>query len=434
MVSVKETINKIAHSTLFKDSFWAVFGNGIGNGLLLLSGIIIARLLGKDVYGEYGLVKTTMFFMASFASLGLNYTSTKYIAESLVKNKALVKSHAQDALSITLVSSFVVATLLFVFAPNLALFLNDTDLKVAFQLLGCLIVLRTLSYTLAAILSGFGAFKTLARNNIISGVIMLTTCYPLTYYWGLAGAFGTLILFQLYNFISNYVSYRRQCSNLSQQKRERRKKDMILFSLPVAFQEISYTVCHWGGVLLITKLSTIGELGIYSATAQWNAVILFIPSMLSNVILSHLSGAKNKEQHVRIIKIVLFVNFICALIPFVIIYSLANIIVSFYGPTFVGMTSVLRVVTLSTVFICCAKVFYSEFISSGRTWMAFGARCVQDVSQIGLAYLLIKYCSNPASLSYAIAAVTASVLYMIALIILYKMNNNPVRKLETQKI
>ena len=48
---IKQKIN----SKLFRDSFWAVFGNGIGNALMLLSGIIIARLLGKDLYGEYGI-------------------------------------------------------------------------------------------------------------------------------------------------------------------------------------------------------------------------------------------------------------------------------------------------------------------------------------------------------------------------------------------
>ena len=53
---IKSTIHSIFKSNFFKDSSWAVFGNGIGYGLMLLSGIIIARMLGKDLYGEYGFV------------------------------------------------------------------------------------------------------------------------------------------------------------------------------------------------------------------------------------------------------------------------------------------------------------------------------------------------------------------------------------------
>ena len=67
---------RIKKSQLFKDSFWAISGNGISYGLLLLGGIFIARFLGKDLYGEYGVIKTTMFNIASIATFGLNFTST----------------------------------------------------------------------------------------------------------------------------------------------------------------------------------------------------------------------------------------------------------------------------------------------------------------------------------------------------------------------
>ena len=46
-------IQSIKSNNLFKDSLWAVMGNGIGNFLMLFSGILIAKFLGKDLYGEY---------------------------------------------------------------------------------------------------------------------------------------------------------------------------------------------------------------------------------------------------------------------------------------------------------------------------------------------------------------------------------------------
>ena len=62
-------ITRIKDSSLFKDSFWAVFGNGLGNFFLLFAGILIARSLGKDVYGAYGLSKAIMFQVAVFSTL-----------------------------------------------------------------------------------------------------------------------------------------------------------------------------------------------------------------------------------------------------------------------------------------------------------------------------------------------------------------------------
>ena len=77
MIDLPSLYQKIKTNKLAKDSFWSIFGNGLGNLLLLIAGIIIARFLGKDLYGEYGIVKTTMFYIAAFSTFGLGYTSTK---------------------------------------------------------------------------------------------------------------------------------------------------------------------------------------------------------------------------------------------------------------------------------------------------------------------------------------------------------------------
>lgn len=413
-----EIISRLKNSRLFKDSFWAVYGNGLGYGMLLLSGIIIARLLGKDDYGEYGLVKTTMFLMASFTAFGLNITSTKYIAEAIRENITLVRSYARDALTITTTSSIVAAIVLCIFAAPLSKFLNEPALESAFQVLGVLIIIRSLIYTLSAILSGFGAFKVLAKNNVICGIIMLVSCYPLTYYYGITGAFISLTLSQLYNAAALYISYLHLCKTLPPQTRISAKKKMIFFSFPVALQEISQIITQWGGILLITKLSTLGELGIYSAASQWNAIILFIPNMLINVVISHLSSANTVETHHNIMKRALLLNIACSAIPFFFICILSDWISSFYGESFTGMSSVLKVLLLSPIFACCSKVLYAELISRGKTWHLFIARCSIDLFMLVFAYVLISNRSNSqAALLYSVSAVSAAVLYFIVLLV-----------------
>ena len=42
---------------LIKDSLWSIFGSVIGKGSAFISGIFIARLLGKISYGEYSMLK-----------------------------------------------------------------------------------------------------------------------------------------------------------------------------------------------------------------------------------------------------------------------------------------------------------------------------------------------------------------------------------------
>lgn len=367
MIMNVSILYRIKKSQLFKDSFWAISGNGISYGLLLLGGIFIARFLGKDLYGEYGVIKTTMFNIASVATFGLNFTSTKYIAEFKQYDQSRLKAICQGALSITLITGVILAILLFFCAQTLAIYLDEPRLKLAFQVLGIIIVLKALVTTQSGILAGFGEFKIIAKNSMWSGVVFFLMCIPMAYFGGLQGALGALLFSQAFNCCINYVSSHSIMKKLPEQHSCNFAKELFSFSLPIALQEISINICNLGGVFLITKLSSLGELGIYSATSQWEIFITFIPVLLSNVILSHLSNSTNDRiRHTRTMKIMLLVNFVCTLIPFVTVYCLSRWIVSWYGATFTGMASVLNVVILAAIFNCCSNVFRAEFISIGK--------------------------------------------------------------------
>lgn len=172
-------MKKFRYSPLFKDSFWAVSGNGIGNFLMLLSGILIARFLGKDLYGEYGMVKSTMFLMALFATFGLGDTSTKYIAEYLQKDAAQIRNIINASLRIVAFFSGGMCLLLFVSAESLAEFVKVPHMAVAFRFLGVIIIFRALNTVGAGLLGGFKDYRRLGINNVIAGVCMISLAVPL---------------------------------------------------------------------------------------------------------------------------------------------------------------------------------------------------------------------------------------------------------------
>ena len=116
LLYISKLKQKVIHSKFIQDSSWAIFGNGFGYALLLLAGIIIARLLGKDLYGEYGFIKTTMFQFAAFSTLGLGYTSTKFVAEYRAKDPTKIRGIIASSINITIIVSCIIALALFIFA------------------------------------------------------------------------------------------------------------------------------------------------------------------------------------------------------------------------------------------------------------------------------------------------------------------------------
>ena len=416
-------LRKITDSALARDSFWAVVGNGLGNAFLLLAGIFIARLLGKDLYGEYGVVKTTMMYSATFATFGLGITSTKFLSEYLQQRRQYALAIMRDSLRVTFVFSLLIAILIFLSAPYLSAYLHHPSLSLAFRMLSGIIVFKALVTTQQGILAGLHAFRAAGINNILAGMSMLLMSVPLTYWWGLRGALGALMASQVIACILNYVSIRRCRLSLISEPQENCSfvRELVSFSFPIALQESSFTVCSWLGIMLLTRYATVGDVGIFTASLQWNVIIMMIPTLLSNVVLAHLSGTThNQETHQTTMRRMLLVNVVCAVLPFVVIYPLSGYISQLYGSEFDTMTSVLRILLLDALLFSVTTVFKSEYIAQGHNWLLFTVRAVKDVLLVVLAYFLLTgSLSLPGAVCYATAYIASSVLYLLLIVGIY---------------
>ena len=200
------------------------------------------------------------------------------------------------------------------------------------------------------------------------------------------------------------------------------KKELIFFSFPVALQESSFTICNWAAIMMLTKYSSLGEVGLYTASAQWNSIITMIPGLLVNVVLSYLSGSVNaKRQHEKTLKLMLCINFATTIFPFVIVYILANYIASFYGESFGEMSSVLRVLTFSTILEACSSVYKSELLALGKTWLLFSIRFVRDLILVLSVFMLLNYTDGyNGAIMYSWAVVIMSTIFFLVLFLIYK--------------
>ena len=411
-MNLNEVKSRLKTSKLFKDSFWAMFGNGLGNCFLLVAGIIIARVLGKDLYGEYGMVKTTMFHIGYFATLGLGFTSTKFIADAVQQAKGYLRSTIKVTLLTTLLFSLVLCLLLFIFSRSIANWIEEPSVAPAFKALGIIIVFRALSVTSIGILAGFKDFKQTGINSIISGLVLLVSAFPLASLWGLNGAFLALAMSQGINALFNLFFVVKRYGSVEGE--EKIGKDIFLFTFPVSIQELSYMISTWGGTMVLTKYASLGEVGLWSAASQWNAIILFIPSLLANVVLSYLSGlSSQRESHDRMLKKMLGINFTCSFLPFIIVFVLADFISSFYGATFVDLKPILRVLILSTIFVCLSNVYQSNLLSEGKNWLLLFARVIRDALLLSLLWVVLRRGVVHAALAYSWIYVAVYFVYFI---------------------
>ena len=426
---------RLKKSSIVKDSFWAVFGNGIGYLLLLVSGIIIARYLGKDLYGEYGMVKSTMFMAALFATFGLGDTSTKFVAQSVSTNISNVRNIVKASFLIVFLFSGLLCALLIIFADPLAEYIGHSQLATSFQFLGIIIIFRSLNTVGAGILGGLKKYKPLGINNIISGLIMILACAPGTKMYGLSGALGVLAFSQLALAILNISGVYHYVRQIKENSGKHFEKEILVFSFPFAMNEFIFSIVNWGISVLMAKYASMGQYGLYTAALQWNAVILFMPSLLGNVILSHLSTASvsDRNYHHFLIGRMLVINFLCTLLPLLIIVLFSSFIVSYYGPSFADMKSVLQITVLGTLFISMTRGFQSNLMSEGKKWEAFAIRSTYNLLQLLFTYIILRLTDGiNAAVNIAILTVVVNLLAFLLYGIVYLKDNIKERKKATE--
>ncbi len=407
------------------DSFWALFGNVIGKGLALAAGIIVARFLGKEIYGEYGIIRNTLMSIAIFSTFGLGYTATKYVAEYKNTNPEYLRALLSYARNVTLFVSGIMAVGLFFSAAYVAeRVLEAPHLSTPLKLVAVWVVFNAVTTTQIGVLAGFGAFKGMAKVNTIVGISTFLASLLFTYYWHLNGALAALLITQILNW---YLNFRLIGLHLPKQRNILKKetpllKEMLKFSLPVALQEALFSITAWLTSLLLIKLSTYGELGLYSAAMQWNAIILFVPGILRNVILSHLAEANKSEQrHNRVLKLTLLFNFIMTSIPFLIVYLFSGVIEGIYGETFVGLKDVLMIAILSTIFSSMSSVYVQAFMSKNMNWTAFTIKIFRSFGILIFGYILISSDNGLNGAKHlAVSTATISFVYLLMLAIIYK--------------
>ena len=136
-----ELVEKIHRNSLAKDAFWAMIGSVLGKGLSLLAGILVARFLGKELFGQYGIIKNTLVNVAVFSTLGLGYTGTRYISKCYHERQEDVFDIIKIIYRVSLCTSVIMAILVIIFSQQVAIFIKAPEMDGALRLTGIIVVL-----------------------------------------------------------------------------------------------------------------------------------------------------------------------------------------------------------------------------------------------------------------------------------------------------
>ncbi|MBN2715970.1 MAG: oligosaccharide flippase family protein [Deltaproteobacteria bacterium] len=406
---------------LLIDSFWALAGNTIGKGLALAASVVIARMLGKAGFGEFGIVKNSIIMIATFASFGLGYTATKMVAESRSHNDSMkIRQMVSMSLMLTIVFSTLAATLLFIFATPIAEhILQSPQLPGSLRIAAIWTVFNAVTVTQIGILSGFGEFKAMAKINAASGALTALFSLVGTYSLGLNGTLLGLILGQSVSCILNMILIKKHfhisTPNSTTPSKGETISSLLSFSLPIILQEATYSLSAWLTSIILVTYSTHSELGVYNAAYQWVALTLFVPGILRNVVLSHFSGAVDSNVEKILFRRVLLINGGAVVIPAVIIFLGAPYISTIYGDDYADLSQIVSLLIVVTVPLSLSNVYSQGFLSRNRNWQCFFIRLLRDVLLVALTMVFIVNFAFRGARAVSWSTVITSYTFLIAM-------------------
>jgi len=418
-MNIKGRINNILSSDLnkkiFSHSFWILLGNVISKLILLIATILMTRYIGKEEYGQFGILKSTILMFAMFAGLELGMTATKYISQYRLSNKPKVERIVGLSNLFAIVISLIVSSLVYLFSKEIAMQINAPNLFTEIQISSFILFFSSLNGIQNGILAGIEKFKEISINNAIAGILSSIGLVLASKYYGLYAvviAFGSnfVLLFFLNFFTLRKKFYSDFKVNIFSKKNLQELEVLWKFSLPAILAGLMVGPVTWiCSYLLVNQSNGYSQMANFDIANQWRNTIMFIPAALAQIVLPLLaSNLHNQSEYKAIFNKNLKINIYLGLFLVIVFVIISPIIVYFYGEKYHDALWPIIIMFITTGFITVNNVIGQAIASQGKMWLGFYVNLLWAIVLLISCYLLVVI--------FPMGAVGISVAYLISYI------------------
>lgn len=276
---------------------WSTVGMAAVRLTPLVTTIIISRSLGIEAVGQFAVIYGTLISAGMLAASGVSVMAVRNIAAELDRDPRLASRVAGLAMILAIACGLLLAGLFFLFSEPIARHvLAHPELAALLALVAPIILLNAIAQVMMALLSALQRFDTIARLNMVYGVVLIVSVPAALIRFGLDGAFVALGLVTLAQCVVMVPVLRRALAErgLAVQFRGALSEWRLItrFALPALIASIVFEPVQWICVAIIANApGGLTAVGVYYIAMQLETLLLFVPQIVVNVVLPMLSGA-----------------------------------------------------------------------------------------------------------------------------------------------
>lgn len=376
---------------------WSVIGSLFVQFSGLISSIAVARVIGKEDFGSYGFILTTIATTALIGGQGLSVAATKRVAEFKATNKEQAGCAIALSIVVSITLSLLMALLLFAAGSFFSRSLGVND-RLGFYLSysAPLVMTGTVSQVLLGILYGLEEFKIASFGQILVSMMRLLFVVGGAVGFGLVGCVLGLVVaesaFMIAQFVGLARSAKLQGINIRLGGFRKERSHLLRFALPTYISSLLLGPTNWiCQATLIAGKHGVADLAVFNACWQWRTAICFLPQKLQGVGLPKLCQYRAKND-IKTFYRFFIQNSTLAIASSVVVvlplFLLATPILQLYGTDFSDEVSIFYVTLVTSVLQVAARSQMQAIHAGGGGHFDLISSIIRSVTQLGCWYFL----------------------------------------------
>lgn len=337
-----------------------------------LSILIAARLLGKEQYGRFALVQSTVNTFIGVGALGLGITATKYVSEYRLSSPERVGRVLGLSCSVATVAAFAFAVAYLLACPFIV-----GEAYLGRVRIGAICVFFTAlnGYQLGA-LAGFENFRTIARVSATAALMNPAVTALLAHYFELAGALASLSLNSFVVWWVYHFAVKEECRRWNCTPTFRgilgESRCLLTMSAPASLSGIVASLATWISTLMLSNQPDgLDQLALWSAANSLRLMVMFIPLILVRVAMPRLNFLRVHTQEHRFIhafRVFVFTTACTSGGMGIFLALFSEQLLALFGKGFSDTGGVVHILLVSAVVEAVAGSLSQALVVQGRMW------------------------------------------------------------------
>lgn len=408
----------VLYARFMNAALWSVLSAVSSSGINLLAMMVLARILGKEQYGQLAVIQSTLVMAGVFAGIGLSSTAMRYVAELRQEAPARLGNLLYRLQAIT---AYVAAA----FTLLMALFSSELGSGVfGEEGIGHLLALAVISVFFVSldslykgILLGLEETKVFAIASVSGSMLTAPILIVGGIAFGLVGVACAISVGALLQCtISRYLTFKLfPAHQISIRKNADSAEWQVIkdFALPSFLSGLIYPLVYWlSNVLLVRTSLGFAEMALLGIAMQWYNAIMFLPNYAGRIVLPILTishAEKKKSEVVAVIKLGVLANLLVTIPVSLGVALLSNMIMTTYGPGFLEGGAVLALAALVAVIVVSIAPVGQYLAAVNRMWVGLMMNFAWAIVFLLSVISLVRYGAIGIIASFGIAYVAHGV-------------------------